>query len=114
MLPRIYGCGIRQLQRLVQNGVPISDYGEFNKRNRKPEYREIKELTLKDYDYHRAQGRTLSGPQITEYAQINAENIIIDPSNSYSDDVKDKYLNATFGKSFINVFKKRYEYLTAK
>jgi transposase-like protein len=41
MLANRYGCGVRQFQKLKQNGLPKSKFGMINKRNRDPTYNEV-------------------------------------------------------------------------
>jgi hypothetical protein len=110
MLANRYGCGVRQFQKLKLNGLPKSKFGVFNKRNRDPNYSEVVDLTIKDCDNHRALGLPLTGLMIGGYAAYNAEIITKDTSGLYSEEVKAKYANATFGKSFVDSFKARYQY----
>ena len=76
VLANQYGCGVRQLQILKRDGVPVSKYFWQDKRNRAPRYIEVVTLTLKDCDNHRVLGHPLSGPLISQYAQMNAEVIL--------------------------------------
>ena len=77
MLADRHGCGVRQFQKLKQNGLPKSNFGIINKRNRDPNYSEVVALTIKDCDYHRALGQPLSGLMISGYAAHNAETILL-------------------------------------
>ena len=72
--------------------------------------REVVALTLKDCDNHRALGQPLSGLMISGYAAHNAETIMNDTSGLYSEEVKAKYSKATFGKSFVDSFKARFQF----
>ena len=110
MLATRYGCGVRQLQKLKKNGLSESKFGTINKRNRDPNYSEVFDLTFKDCENHRALGQPLSGLMISGYATYNAETIMNDTSGLYSEEVKAKYANATFGQSFVDKFKARYQF----
>ena len=61
MLATRYGCGVRQFQKLKENGLPKSEFGVIKKRNRDPTYVEVFDLTLKDCDNHRALGLPVTG-----------------------------------------------------
>ncbi|MEY3440876.1 MAG: hypothetical protein RL493_90 [Pseudomonadota bacterium] len=102
MLANRYACGVRQFQKLKLNGLPKSNFGTFNKRNRDPTYSEVVAHTIKDCDNHRALGQPLSGLMITGYATFNAETIMKDTSVKYSEEVN--------GESYLNSFKARYEF----
>ena len=71
MLATRYGCGVRQFQKLKQNGLPKSEFGVIKKRNRDPTYGEVVDLTLKDCDNHRALGQPLSGLMISGYTEYH-------------------------------------------
>lgn len=57
MLANRDGCGVRQFQKLKQNGLPKSKFGVINKRNRDPIYSEGLDFTIKDCGNHRALGK---------------------------------------------------------
>ena len=110
MLANRYECGVRQFQKLKLKGLPNSKFGVINKRNRDPIYSEVLDLTIKDCDNHRALGLPLSSLMIRGYAVHNAETIMKDTSGLYSEEVNAKYSKATFGDSFVDNLKARFQY----